>query len=69
MAIKSLMAGSLQFRIMGRAPPHDSKLQTAGHQTFNHGLEAWGALIFGKNRTHYNDDESGLASREIKWNE
>ncbi len=44
--IKSLMAGSLQFRILGQdLPTKDSKLQTAGHHQF------------GKNRTHYNDDE------------
>ncbi len=32
------MAGSLQLRIMGQDLPQDSKLQTAGHQTFNHVL-------------------------------
>ena len=51
--IKSLMAGSLQFRILGRVLPHDSKLQTAGHQTlktFNPGLGAWEALIFLENQ-------------------
>ena len=48
--IKSLMAGSLQFRILGQVLPHDSKLQTAGHQTFNPGLGAWEALIFLENQ-------------------
>ena len=44
------MAGSLQFRILGQVLPHDSKLQTAGHQTFNPGLGAWEALIFLENQ-------------------
>ena len=33
--------------------PKDSKLKMPSKETFNHGLGAWGALIFEKNRTLY----------------
>ena len=40
--IRRLLALRLHFRIMGRVPPHDVKVQTQSKKTFNHELGVYG---------------------------
>ena len=46
--IRRLLALRLHFRIMGRVPPHDVKVQTQSKKTFNHELGAYGGDVGGR---------------------
>ena len=42
LVIRRLLALRLHFRIIGRVPPNDVKVQTQSKKTFNHELGAYG---------------------------
>ena len=42
LVIRRLLAPRLHFRIIGRVPPNDVKVQTQSKKTFNHELGVYG---------------------------